>query len=98
MIGEGFDDAIRKNKKKRREKALDCLHFLRGFNDEGIKENPCDYLGTLALLLELVNDKDPYDLISLEEIGTDQKEIRGFEEKSLLIEDKNICTPVIDIK
>jgi len=89
MIGESLEEFITKNKKTRREKALGCLEFLRGFTDEDIKKNPCDYLGSLALLLKLINDKDPFDQISMEEVGTDQKEIRGFEEKSLIIESKN---------
>ena len=89
MIGESLEKFIIDNKKTRREKALDCLDFLRGFTDDGIKKNPCDYLDTLALLLELINDKDPYDQITLEEIDSSPEEIRGFEEKSLLTEEKN---------
>ncbi len=89
MIGESLEEFIIKNKKTRREKALDCLQFLRRFTNESIKKNPCDFLGTLALLLKLVNEKDPFYKISLEEIDTDQKEIRNFEEKSLIVEDSN---------
>ena len=75
MIGESLDEYIEENKKTRRKKALDYLDLLRGFADEDIKKNPCDFLETLTLLLKLINDKDPYDTIFLEEIGTDQKEI-----------------------
>lgn len=91
MIGESLDKYIEKNKKVRTEKAQECLDLLREFTDEDIKKNPCDFLGTLSFLLELINAKDPYDIISLEEIGTDQKEIRSFEEKSVIIEINNNC-------
>ena len=89
MIGESLEEFVVKNKKDRREKAIDCLNFLRGFNEGDVKKNPCKYLGTLALLLELINDKNGFNQISLEEIGTDQKEIRSFEEESLIAEGSN---------
>jgi hypothetical protein len=89
MIGESLEDFIVKNKKTRREKAVNCLNFLRGLTDDNIKKNPCAYFRTLSFLLGLINDKDPFDQISMEEIGTSQTEIRSFEEKSLIIESKN---------
>ena len=89
MIGESLDKYVEGNKKTRRKKAQECLNLLREFSDEDIKKNPCDFLGALTLLLKLINAKDPYDIISLEEINTNQKEIRGFEEKSLIVEGTN---------
>jgi len=89
MIGESLEEFIIDNKKTRREKALYCLDFLRSLTDEDIKRNSSDYLDTLSLLLELINDKDPYDQISLEDIDTNEKEIKSFEEKSVLIEDED---------
>jgi len=86
MIGESLDKYIEENKKKINGKAQECLKILRGFSNEDIKNKPCVFLGTLAILLKLINTKDPYDIISLEEIGTNQKELRNFEEKSLIIE------------
>ncbi|MEI7765062.1 MAG: hypothetical protein WCI93_00585 [bacterium] len=88
MLGESLEKFIIDNKKTKKEQAFACLDFLRQFNEEDVKNNPCDFLETLSFLLELINDKDPYDQISLEEIGTDQKEIISFEEKSVSIEDK----------
>ena len=86
MIGESFDKYVEENKKTRKEQTLGCLNLLRKFNDDNIKQNTCVFLRTLSLLLELINAKNPYDIIYLEEIGTDQKEIQGFEEKCILIE------------
>ena len=75
MIGESLDEYVEENKKTRRNKALDCLDILRELTDEDIKKNPCDFLDNLSLLIELINDKDPYDQITLEEIDTNEKEI-----------------------
>lgn len=91
MLGESLEKFITDNKKSRRDKAFDCLDFLRGLSDEDIKKNPCDFLEVLSLLIELINDKNPYDQISMEEIGTDSEEIKSFEEKSILVEDSK-CT------
>ena len=97
MIGESLDKYVEENKKARRKKALECLDLLRGFSDEDIKNNPCDFLEALSLLVELINDKDPYDQITLEEIGTSPEEIRSFEEKSLLVEDAKCSISASDI-
>ena len=93
MIGESLDEYVEDNKKTRRTKALECLDLLRSFTDEDIKNNPCNFLDALSLLVELINDKDPYDQITLEEIETSQEEIRSFEEKSLLVEDDSCSVP-----
>ena len=97
MIGESLDEYVAENKKTRIKKAQECLDLLRRFTDNDIKKDPCDFLEALSLLVELINDKDPYDQISLEEIGTSQEEIRIFEEKSLLVEDKNCSISASDI-
>ena len=93
MLGESLEEYVEDNKKTRREKAIECLDLLRGFTDEDIKKNARDFLEALSLLVELINDRDPYDQITLEEIETSQEEIRSFEEKSLLVEDDSCSVP-----
>ena len=95
MIGESLEDYIAKNKKTRRRAAGHYLKQLRRFDEAEIKEDPCDFLEILGLLLELINDKNPYDIISLEEIGTNAEEIKSFEEESILLEDKSCSSPPI---
>lgn len=87
MLGESLEKYVEDNKKTRRQKALECLDLLRGYTDEDVKENARVFLEALSLLVELINDKDPYDQITLEEIDSSPEEVRGFEEKSLLVED-----------
>ena len=89
MIGESLEKYIEENKKAKREKASNCLDLLRGFNDKDIEKNPYVFLETLTLLLELINAKDPYDTISLEEIGTEKNELMNFKEKTIIIEQKD---------
>ena len=88
MLGENLVDYITDNKKSRREEAVEYLTQLRSFSKEEVQEDPWEYLDILTAFLTIVNDKDPMDTISYEDIGTNEKEIRGFEEKSLIIESK----------
>ncbi|MFA6273606.1 MAG: hypothetical protein WC662_00395 [Candidatus Paceibacterota bacterium] len=75
MLGDSIQSFTLRNKKERRQEAIDCLRQLRRLSRE---ENIEEFKEILDCLLTLINDKNPINEISLTEIGTSEAEIKKF--------------------